>query len=85
MKIIIKIKRLQRPLSSGALSLQLKPIFTRKSVKSSNVTFAKWDVLELLKLIRFINVFKSAKENLRGSSEGLRSETEQSTDYKVIF
>ncbi len=45
-------------------------------------------MLELLKLIRFINVFKSAKENLRSSSGGflcMRSETEHNTDMKSSF
>ncbi len=36
-----------------------------KSVKSYNETLVKWDVLDLLKLIRCIFVFKSITENMR--------------------
>ncbi len=35
-----------------------------KSVKSYNETLVKWDVLDLLKLIRCIFVFKSITENM---------------------
>ncbi len=59
---VIEIKRLLRPIPPPFAQ---KPNFTCKSVKSCNETFAKWDVLDLFKLIRFIHVFKCAEENLR--------------------